>query len=144
MVIETEVFGTVDYSAEDIITFEEGIYGFEAYKHFILVSLKETELPFQWLQSTDDPSLSFILTTPFAFHGAYDFEIPDHVTEKLSIESAEELAVYSLVVLNDELADSTINLKAPLIINMSKKRGCQLILIEDYPYKYFFLQSQEV
>lgn len=144
MVIETEVFGAIDYTEDDIMTFGEGIYGFEDYKHFILVSLKETELPFQWLQSTEEPSLSFILTTPFAFHGAYDFEIPDHVIEKLSIESAEELAVYSLVVLNDELADSTINLKAPLIINMSKKKGCQLILNEDYPYKYFFLQSQEV
>lgn len=144
MVIETEVFGAIDYTEEDMITFSEGIYGFEDYKQFILVSLKETELPFQWLQSTEEPNLSFILTTPFAFHSAYDFEIPEHVTEKLNIQSAEDLAVYSLVVLHDELTDSTINLKAPLIINMSKKIGCQLILNEDYPYKYHFLQSQEV
>lgn len=144
MVIETEVFGELNYSEEDIITFSEGIYGFEDCKSFILVSLKETELPFQWLQSTTEAHLSFILTTPFAFHSTYDFEIPEHFIQKLEIESAEDLAVYSLVVLNDTLSESTINLKAPIIINVNKKKACQLILNEEYPYKYHFLKSQEV
>lgn len=143
MYIQTEVLGEISYELEEVIHFDEGIYGFEEYKNFILVSIKDIELPFQWMQSTTDSELSFILTTPFAFHNTYDFEVPDHIIEQLEIEGVEELSVYSLVVLNDSLGESTLNLKAPIIINSTKKKAIQLILNEDYPYKYKFLNSQE-
>ena len=99
MIIQTEVLGEVKYEASDIIQFEDGIYGFEDKKQFILVGISDTELPFQWLQSLDDEQLSFIVTTPFAFHSEYDFEIPQQVIEQLAIESADDLTVLSFVVL---------------------------------------------
>lgn len=32
--------------------------------------------------------------------------------------------------------DTTVNLKAPIVINTETKRGCQLIVDDDYPVKF--------
>lgn len=143
MKIMTEILGEVNYEPSDVIVFAEGLYGFADMKNFIMINIAETELPFQWLQSIDDEHLSFVMTTPFAFHEGYDFEIPDKIIAHLGIESTDDLAVFSLVVLKDEVDESTINLKAPILINIRQKKAVQLILNEDFPYKYKLFKRQE-
>lgn len=143
MEIMTEVMGQVSYSEADIISFPDGLYGFEDQKSFILLNIAEVDFPFQWLQSLTDASLSFIVTTPFAFCEAYDFEIPESVVGTLGLEKIEDLAIHTLVVLKEELKESSINLKAPIIINLQNNQGRQIILNEDYPYKYFLFDKKE-
>lgn len=136
MSLMTEILGEIEYDPEVVIRFEEGLYGFKEFQTFILINVEETELPFQWLQSTQDGELSFFVTSPFAFCETYDFEIPDDITKQMGIENLDDLLILSLVVLNEDLAETSINLKAPLIFNTKLKTGKQIILNEDYPYKY--------
>lgn len=136
MKLETAILGEIEYSEDEIITAQEGLYGFGDKTKFILINIADENLPFQWLQSVDDGDLSFIITNPFLFHDAYDFELQSTVTEALKIESLDDVSVFSLVVLKDELKDATINLKAPLVLNTKNKQLKQVILIEDYPYKH--------
>src|SRR5699024_12007617 len=74
---------------------------------------------------------AFILTNPYHFYQDYTFELDDSVLESLLIQTKEEVAVFTIVTLKQPFKTSTINLKAPVIINSQKKYGKQLILNND-------------
>ncbi len=141
MEIMTDIFGEVTYEASDIIYFQEGLYGFDEAKRFLLLEILET--PYRSLQSLDIEGLAFTVTTPFAFCEEYEFEISERVVQQIEIESLDDLDIYSTIVLHEPLIESTLNLKAPMIINTKKNLGKQVILNEDYPIKYKFLTAVE-
>ena len=143
MKIDTPYIGEIEYEKDEIITFEKGLYGFEEKQEFILINLEDPEFPFNWLQSIDDEKLSFIVTSPFLFVKDYDFNLPDDIAKKLGIKKPKESLIFSTVVLNENLEKSTINLKAPIIINRETNKGRQIILEEDYNLKYKFLLKKE-
>lgn len=141
MVVNTQLYGEFEYTEADIIVFDEGIPGFIDLKKYVLILNPEEELPFHWLQSIENEKVSFIVTSPFFFVETYDFEIPDSVVTKMEIENPEELAIYSIAVISDNVEESTLNLKAPIIINSTNRKAKQVILNEEYPYKYFLFQQ---
>jgi flagellar assembly factor FliW len=134
--IQTDYRGEVEYSKEDIITIEDSLYGFEDKKEFILIGNVEPELPFHWLQSIEDENVTFVITDPFLFVEKYDFEIDDHTVDQLKIESPEDLMIYTMAIIPESVEDITINLKSPLVLNIKERKAKQIILNEDYPYKY--------
>jgi flagellar assembly factor FliW len=133
--IKTDYYGEIEYQENEIIRFEEGLYGFENMKNFIVVTSPEPGLPFFFFQSIDDGDLMFIITDPFLFVENYDFVLSQTVIDQLKIESIEDIKVYNLVVVHDNVEDTTINLKSPLIINLKNQTGRQSILNEDYEYR---------
>lgn len=141
MEIMTDIFGEVTYEASDIIYFQEGLYGFDEAKHFLLLEILDT--PYRSLQSLDVEGLAFTVTTPFAFYEDYEFEISDRVVQQIEMESLDDLDIYTTIVLHEPLTDSTLNLKAPILVNTKKNLGKQVILNEDYPLKYKFLTAAE-
>jgi len=143
MKLNTPYLGEIAYEKDEIIEFEQGLYGFEDQQKFILINLDDADFPFNWLQSIEDEELSFVLTSPFLFIEDYAFELPDAVADALDIEEREDVLILSTVVLNETLDQSTMNLQAPIIINRNSKKGRQIILEEDYALKYQFLQKKE-
>lgn len=136
MIVNTDFMGEVEYSAEEIITIEDGLYGFEDKKKFIVVDPQDEEFPFMWLQSLDDEELSFVITHPFLFCPTYEFELSQKTIDELGIESEENIVIYSIAVIKENVGDSTLNLKSPVIVNSLNKKGKQVILEENYPFKY--------
>lgn len=136
MEIVTEYLGSIAYEPSDIIRFEKGILGFETYKSFILVPFPEPEMPYLWLQSIEDVNLHFIVTDPFLFAEGYDFSLSDGVVERLTIDGAEDVLTYAMVVIPAQVKDATLNLQAPLIVNRRLKKAEQVVLDESYPLKY--------
>ena len=69
MLIKTKCFGEVDITEDKVITFEEGLMGFEEYKRFTLLFNNEDgkKSPVSWLQSMDEEKLAFpvILSTNY-------------------------------------------------------------------------------
>jgi len=59
----------------------------------------------------------------------YTFELPDNSQENLNITSAEEVLALNIVVIpHENPRASTINLLAPLIFNLTTRKGEQVIL----------------
>ena len=143
MKIKTPYLGEVEFKKEDIIVFEKGLYGFEEKQEFILINLNDPDFPFNWLQSIDDENLSFILTSPFLFVDNYEFDLPDIVADSLKINEPKEALIFSVVVLNEYLKESTMTLQAPIVINRKTNKGRQIILEENYKLKYQFLNKKE-
>jgi flagellar assembly factor FliW len=136
MIVKTELFGDFEYQEEDVLIFVEGIYGFDDLKKYLLITNPEEELPFDFLQSVEDEELYFIVTSPYLFLEDYDFEISDTLVNKLEIDQPEDVIVLSLTTIPEKSEETTINLKAPIIVNKETKKAKQVILEKDYPYKH--------
>lgn len=136
MKIETKFLGEIEINKEDILTFEQGLPGFQM-KKFVLLPL-DADLPLAVLQSTEQAEIGFVVAYPFAFKKDYIFEISDEDKEELQIEKEEDVIAYSIVTLKESFPDSTLNLLAPVVINISKKLGKQIVLQdnETYPLRY--------
>lgn len=122
--------GEIEYAEDAVITFEEGIPGFEDTRKYVLVFSEEQDFPFHYLQCIDNPDIAFVVTSPFLFVEDYDFNLADSVVNKLSIKNPEELYVYSVVTVPKKVEFSTINLTAPIIINTTNRKGMQVALEE--------------
>ena len=141
--IQTDYRGEVEYEKEDIIHIEESLYGFEGFKDFILIGNVEPGLPFHWLQSIEDENVTFVITDPFLFVEKYDFELDEHTVDQLNIEAIEDILVYTTAIIPEKVEDITLNLKSPIIINLKERKGKQVILNEDYPYKQKIFKKGE-
>lgn len=148
MLLETKHFGEIDYSEESVIKFNAGLPGFDHSKKFILIDSPEENSIFKWLQSVDEPQLAFAVVNPFLVKADYDFEINDEDAGCLGIESPEDVTVYSILVVPEDLTKVSMNLKAPVIINPRRREGAQIVLDTDvYTVRHYILdelRKQEV
>ena len=73
--LSTSNFGNLSIEKENIITFEQGLLGFEELKQFAIIDLEEC-LPFEWLVSVEDPIVAFPILNPTLFFSDYGLETP--------------------------------------------------------------------
>ncbi|MBS4538144.1 flagellar assembly protein FliW [Clostridium sp. D2Q-11] len=143
MIINTKNFGNIEVLEESIIQFSEGIPGFQEQKRFVIIENEDEENPFQWLQAIDTPELAFVIINPFIFKKDYDFNIPESVVEKLNINSPHDIAIYTIVVVPEDIKKMTANLSGPVIINAKEKLAKQIILDDKrYNTKYPIFQDK--
>lgn len=135
MIIETNLHGKINYEEKDIIVFEKSILGFNDLKKFILFELKDNPI-FRVLHSIEDESLGFIVINPFDFFGKYEIELSNELIKSLKVKNAKEIIVLNTITINSQIDKITTNLRAPIIININKSLGEQIILYnENYKIK---------
>lgn len=125
--LETQRFGEIEFEDQAVITFEEGLPGFEHLTKFIVYKPSE-DMPFSFLQSIEAGELAFIVVSPFLFYPQYEFEISEQFKQELSIRDEQDVMVWSIVSIRDSLESATINLLAPVILNARERLGKQIIL----------------
>ncbi|WLV23979.1 flagellar assembly protein FliW [Aciduricibacillus chroicocephali] len=131
MQIHTKYLGELTIEEKQIIHFPHGLPGFQEETRFVLMNLPDGGM-FEVLQSAETPELAFIVASPYHFDQSYKVEIDEAVQESLEIEQPEDVAIYGIVTIRDPFAKSTINLKAPLLINVNKQLAKQHILTTDH------------
>ena len=114
-------FGEMEVLPSHVFKFDEGLLGFETLKDFVLVSDEDSE-PFKWLISVDEPNIGFPLLNPWLLDVNYK------PGKNINLE---EEAVFSVVTLVNEENNMTANLKAPVIIDVNKNVGRQIIIPSD-------------
>lgn len=138
MQIQTRDFGAIEIDKEEIIEFPEGIPGFLDEKQFVLLPLDE-ESSFIIMQSVNTQNLAFITIEPKNIISNYEFNISDKTEKLLKIKGIEDIILLNVVNIRDSIEDMTINLAAPLIINIKENLGKQVILDNSkYPVKFKF------
>jgi flagellar assembly factor FliW len=137
--IETTRFGTVTIKADEIIDMPFGIPGFPYQTKFFILEHKK-DSPFLWYQSSEDPSLAFVITDPLLFKPDYVVNMDKVITE-LSWEQEVEknqLKLYVIVnIPNGAPHKTTANLIGPLVMNPVTRQAVQII-IPDSPYSHQF------
>jgi len=144
MKINTRPFGEVEINEADIIEIKDGIIGFEESTRFVLLSIPEEE-PFSWLQSLDEPALAFVVVNPYAVLSmAYKPRLGGPDLEALGVTKADQLILYCIVVVPENPANMTVNLKAPVAFLEQEKRGKQVILLnEEYMVRHRLLEEMQ-
>ena len=130
MKINTKHFGEIEVDEGKVIEFSNGILGFEDSKKYVMLSKKDNGQLFCWLQSVDDADTAFAVTVPYVFYPDYKPNVADEDLAKIGINGQDEikdLSVFSIMVIPDETKNTTINLKAPVVINQATNKGGQFI-----------------
>ena len=142
MKITTRSFGEIEVSEDKIITFEEGIPGFESLQRFII--LESEEGAFHYLQSVDNGDVRFVIADPYQLIKEYAPVINESYFEKLGGGNNEEFAVYSVVCFREPIDESTINLAGPILIQTEYRKGIQVIT-EDKKYspRHKFISQED-
>ena len=129
--LSTNNFGNLSIEKENIITFEQGLLGFEELKQFAIIAVEEC-LPFEWLVSLEDPMVAFPILNPTLFFSDYKPSLSKDDLVLLDIKKEKDVEMFCIVTLGKKPEDVTLNLKGPILINMKNKMGKQIVLIEDY------------
>lgn len=141
MKITTKFHGIREYKEEDILNFKKGLPGFEQLKKYILFPVENNEI-FSILQSIEDESVGLVVISPFEIAKNYEFKLEEKIIDKLAIKEPEDVLVVSTVTLSSKPENITVNLKAPIIINIKEKLGEQIILErEQYKVKHPLIQE---
>ena len=139
MVIQTRVFGEVTIDSAKIIHFENGIVGFPELQDFALIhdADKGDNAGIRWMQSIQEPAFAMPVMDPLIVLPTYNPSVDDEVLKPLGNIDFDELLVLTTVTVPKDITAMSVNLKAPLIINVTERKACQIILDSD-EYKVKF------
>lgn len=143
MKIKTTRFGELEIDESTIITFPEGIIGFEKSKQFVILT-KKNNAPLRWLQSVEDPRLAFIIINPYLFKQDYKPIVDKNDLQCIELKHIDDAEVLTIVVVPENPRDMVANLMAPILINPKNCKAKQVIINDtDYPTRYRILDSYD-
>ena len=141
MLLKTKYFGAVDCPDEERVHFAAGLFGFEEEKDFYLLPFEGSGGSLLCFQSAATPALAFVAVNPFSFKPDYAPQLAAAELEELGVERSEDLCFYTLCVVRSPVADSTVNLRCPVVVNDHTRQAMQVIL-EDGSYHMHHLLSE--
>ena len=131
--IQTSRFGTLQVEPDDVIEFPRGILGMEHLREWVLFADAQNA-QLGWLQSTQQPEVALAVVSPRRFVPDYQVRVARRELESLKLEKADDAHVLAIVNQNDRYI--TLNLKAPLVINLSHRVGCQVVAKGNQPIQH--------
>jgi flagellar assembly factor FliW len=125
--IKTTRFGELEVNPNDVITFSEGLLGFENLKKYFVVDPGDSTL-ILWLQSTEDEKVAFPVIEPKIFKPDYIAKLLPADLNGLELETLQTAKLYSILTIPANVTEMSANLKAPVVVNSAKKVGKQIVL----------------
>ncbi len=131
--LATTNFGTVDFRDEDVILFPGGMPGFEQLRRFLLIDTKACE-PLRFLQSIEQPEISFPVVDPLVLEPDYEVELTADQKSTLELKDDSDLLIWCVVTVSEDALKATMNLLAPVVVNSDNSKAAQIVLLgQGYP-----------
>ncbi len=124
MRIDTQRFGTLDLDAKELFLFPQGLIGMESLRHWAILPDNEND-SVAWLQSASRGDRAIALISPRAFFEDYRVRVSRRELACLNLKTSSEM--YVLTTVSGHVGKLTTNLRSPLLVNFSKRLGCQVI-----------------
>ena len=136
MVIKTRIFGEVTIDDDKMISFPNGIVGFPELTDFALIhdAEKGNQGGIRWLQSVQEPNFAMPVVDPLVIRTDYNPSVDDELLKVIG--EGDDLLVLVTITVPTDLKKMSINLKAPLVVNVETRKAVQVILEEDFPVKF--------
>lgn len=122
-ILESVRFGPLPVPTSSIIEVPSGLIGFPAQKRFVLLEHKP---PFSWLHSIEELGLAFVVMDGFEIGHTYDVSLP-FSQEECEFQESDEYSIMVIVTVRSDPRATTVNLKAPLFVNVRNRKGVQVI-----------------
>lgn len=138
MKVNTRIFGEIEVEKEKILHFANGIIGFPECKDFTLIfdQEKEHKQSISWLQSLDEPVFALPVIDPLLVKEDYNPAVEDELLAPLGTLTKDNTFLLVTVTVPADLTKMSVNLKAPIIINVDNREACQIIVDGDLPVKH--------
>ncbi len=133
MRVNTTRFGRLEIDADDVLLFPTGLLGLEDCRHWVLLADAEND-SLGWLQSIMRPEIALAVVSPRRFVPDYQLRVARSELSALELQDLRQAQVL-LVVGKNELG-VTVNLKAPLVINIDRRLASQVIANGDQPVQF--------
>ena len=130
MMVKTSRFGQVQSSQEEVIIFPQGLIGFEASRHWLIVP-DPGNSDVAWLQSISQPGVALPVISPRKFVPDYKVNVPARQLAPLKLRSSDQ--VYILNVVSKSGKTLTTNLRSPIVVNLTQRLACQVITTDPLP-----------
>ncbi len=112
---------------EIVISFPWGMPGLEDCREFIL-NILEDGSPFYYLRCSSQPEIRILLLNPFVIFRDYEFDLDEEAVSQLGITDQKQVAVFCTVNTSRGIGAATVNLLAPVVINVNKLQAKQVVL----------------
>ncbi len=138
MKVNTRLFGEIEIQDDKIITLDKGIVGFPDLTKFTIIydTEKEEKTAIMWFQSLDEPQFAMPVVVPTDIVPDYAPMIEDDFLQPLGELTPENTYVLVTIKVPKKIEDMTINLKAPIIINIDTLKGGQIIVESDEEVRF--------
>ena len=134
-------FGELEINDNEIITFKDGLFGFENLHNYGIIRGDEDNI-FDYLQSVENLNVTFIITKPEYFKEDYILNIPNQDLTDLKITDTKKIDDYAIVTIPENIENMTANLQGPIIINKVNKMAKQTITLNgSYQTKHKILEE---
>jgi flagellar assembly factor FliW len=133
MQIHTTRFGAVEILPEDVLHFPEGLLGLAECREWVLLADLQNEAVV-WMQSLERPEIALAVVSPQRFVPGFQMRVARRELEPLHLEEVRTAQV--LVIVSKTGRAVTLNLKAPLVVNLQSRLGRQVITNGELPVQY--------
>lgn len=124
--VQTQMAGPRQVPASSILRFVTPLLGFDHLERFITFQTQGG--PLHWLQAVEDSQVSFCLLSPFIAGMDIDMEIEAADAVDIGAVQADEIEVYTVLVLEKDPAKIRTNLRAPILVCRRTGLAKQLVL----------------
>jgi flagellar assembly factor FliW len=111
------------------LVFESPMPGLDGLSRFALVRLDDVGALFR-LQSLEDASVRLVVAAPWLCAPEYTPQLDDDICARLDLRSDADAVLLLVVSPGDTLAESTVNLLAPIVVNAGTGRAAQVVLTD--------------
>lgn len=137
MTTETRLFGEITIADEKLITFQDGIVGFPFLNRFALIhDAEKKNSPIMWLQSMDEPDFAIPVIEPNIVVDHYNPVVNDEHLAPVGELEPDQMYVLVTLTVPPQIENMSVNLKAPIVINMKNNRAVQIIVEDEYQVKH--------
>ncbi|MCG8585644.1 MAG: flagellar assembly protein FliW [Pirellulales bacterium] len=133
MRISTTRFGELAVQSEHLLTFPAGMLGLEDCQQWVLLADTSNDA-LGWLQSAERAEIAMAVVSPRRFVPDYQVRVTRREIEAIDVQNPNDSQV--LVIVGKNGRSVTLNLKAPLLLNMEHQIGRQVIVTNDLPVQY--------
>lgn len=124
MDVPTTRFGPVEVEPDDVIRFPEGLLGLEECRDWVLLADANNDAV-AWMQSVDRADVALAVVSPRRFVPSYQMRVARRELVPLMLEHVRAARV--LVIVSREERSFTLNLKAPIVVNLQRRLARQVM-----------------
>ena len=141
-ILNTLRFGALEYSEDDVLYFPKGVPGFDDHKKWLLLGDDDEGNPIKWLQSLKDGDVALPVMPPELIIPKYDPQLCESDIKDMTA-SLNDLRFFVVVAVPENAPwDATANVRAPIVINVAKRLGKQVIgQREDYGIRHYIFDD---
>jgi flagellar assembly factor FliW len=135
MKVQFTHFGLHEIDPDSILTFPQGISGFENLTRYKLFHEEKEQPIVYWLQAIDDTEVAFSVVDPSLFGLFYEFDLTDDEIALLKTEDPNDISV--MLIMYKQSTDTAANadniranINGPIILDTKTRRGFQKVLVQ--------------